>query len=83
MRGGVYGALQLGDQFRHGTVEIAGDVANASPVMRLARLNSDGLKQQGGWHVVGMGDKWDRHPGTDWLTCHADVARLAAGPVGE
>ena len=51
--------------------------------MRLLRLNPNGLKQHGGGEVVGMGDKWNRHPGTDWLIFRADMPHLPAGPVGE
>src|SRR5271157_203710 len=67
LRGGIDGALQLGDQLRNGAVQVVSDVANGSPVMRLPRLNPDGLKQHVGGNVVGMGDKWDRHPGADGL----------------
>jgi len=83
MRGGVDGALQLGDQFRNGALQVASDVPNGPPVTRLLRMNPNGLKQHGGGDVVGMGDKWDRHPGLDGLICGADVPRLPAGPGGE
>ena len=83
MRGGIDGALQLGDQFGNGAVQVVSEVANGSPVARLLRMNPNGLKQHGGGDVVGMGDKWDRHPGTDGLIFRADPPRLPAGPVGE
>jgi hypothetical protein len=83
LRGGIDGALQLGHQIGNGAVQIASDVANGSPIMRLPRLNPDGLKQHGGGEVVGMGDKRDRHPGADGLIFRADVPRLPAGPVSE
>ena len=51
--------------------------------MRLPRLNPNGLKQQVGGEVVGMGDEWDRHPGADGLIFRADPAHLPAGPVSE
>ena len=83
MRGGIDGALQLGYQFRNGAVQVVSDVANRSPVMRLPRMNPNGLKQHGGGDVVGMGDKWDRHPGTDGLIFRVDLPRPPAGPGGE
>ena len=83
MRGGVDGALQLGDQFRNGALQVASDVPNGPPVTRLLRMNPNGLKQHGGGDVVGMGDKWDRHPGTDGFIHRADPPHLPAGPVGE
>jgi hypothetical protein len=82
-RGGVDGALQLGYQFRNGPVQIVSDVANGSPIVRLPRLNPNGLKQHRGGDVVGVGDKWDRHPGTDGLIFRAEVARPPPGPRGE
>jgi hypothetical protein len=83
LRGGIDGALQLGDQFGNGAVQVVSDAANGSPVTRLSRLNPDGLKQHVGGEVVGMGDKWDRHPLADGLIFPAHVPRLPAGPVGE
>jgi hypothetical protein len=83
LRGGIDGALQLSHQIGNGAVQIVSEVANGSPIMRLPRLNPNGLKQLGGGDVVGMGDKWDRHPGTDGLIFRADVPRPPAGPVGE
>src|SRR5664280_635224 len=65
MRGGIDGALQLGYQFWHGAVQVVSDMANGSPVMRLARRNPNRLKQHGGGDVVGMGNEWDRHPAMD------------------
>ena len=83
MRGGVDGALQLGDQFGNRAVQFVSDVANGPPVIRLLRMNPNGLKQHGGGHVVSMGDKRNRHPGTDGLIFAADLPRLPAGPGGE
>ena len=83
MRGGIDGALQLGYQFWHGAVQVVSDMANGSPVMRLARRNPNRLKQHGGGDVVGMGDKWDRHPGMAGLIFGADLPRVPAGPGGE
>ena len=83
LRGGIDGALQLRDQFRNGAVQVVSDVANGPPVARLLRMHPNGLKQHGGREVVGMGDKWDRHPGADGLIFRADVPRPPAGPVGE
>jgi hypothetical protein len=83
MRGGIDGALQLGNQIGNGAVQVVSDVANGSPITRLLRLNPNGLEQHGGGEVVGMGDKWDRHPGTDGLIFRTDVPRPPAGPVGE
>jgi hypothetical protein len=83
MRGGINGTLQLGDQFRDGAVQVASDVANRSPIARLPRMNSDGLKQHGSWNVMGMGDEWDRHPGTDRLIFRSDLPRPPARPGGE
>jgi hypothetical protein len=83
MRGGINGSLQLGYQFRNGTVQVASDVANGSPIMRLLRLNPNSLKKYGGGDVVRVGDKWDRHPGMDRLICCADLLRPPAGPGGE
>ena len=83
LRGGINGALQLGDQIWNGAVQVVSDAANGSPIMRLLRLNPNGLKQHGGGEVVGMGDKWNRHPGTDGLIFRADMPHLPAGPVGE
>ena len=57
MRGGIDGALQLGDQFGNGTVQVVSDLANGSPIVRLARNNPNRLKQDGSGDVVGMGDK--------------------------
>jgi len=83
LRSGIDGALQLGDQVGDGTVQVVSDAANGSPVVRLPRMNPDGLKQRGGGEVVGMGDKWDRHPGTNGLIFRADMPGPPAGPVGE
>lgn len=83
MRGGVDGALQLPDQIRNGAVQVVRDMANRPPVMRLPRMNPNGLKQCGGLDVVGMGDKWDRHPALDGLIYCADLPRLTASPGGE
>jgi hypothetical protein len=83
MRGGIDGALQLGYQFRNWSVKVVSDVANGPPVMRLLWLNPDGLKQYGGGDVVGMGDKWDGHPGLDGLIFRADPLRPPAGSGGE
>ena len=83
MRGGIDGALQLGYQFRNGAVQVVSDAANGSPIMRLPRMNPDGFKQHRGGDVVGMGDKWDGHPGTDGLIFRVDVPRPPAGPGGE
>src|SRR5664279_3554337 len=83
MLGGIDGALQLGYQFRNGAVQVVSDLANGSPIMRLPRMNPNGLKQHGGGDVVGMGDKWDRHPAMDGLILHADLPRVPAGPGGE
>jgi len=83
MRGGVDGALQLADHLGNGTIQVVSDVANRSPVVRLPRLNPDGLKQHGGGDVVSMGDKRDRHPATDGFVGRAYVPRLPAGPEGE
>jgi hypothetical protein len=83
LRGGIDGALQLAHQFGNGAVQVVSDVANGSPVTRLLRLNPNGLKERGGGNVVGMSDKWDRHPGADGLIFRADVPRSPAGPVGE
>ena len=83
MRGGVDGALQLGDQAGNGTVQLVSDVPNGPPVTRLLRMNPNGLKQHGSGDVVGMGDKRDRHPGLDGLIFGADQPRLTAGPGGE
>ena len=51
--------------------------------MRLPRLNPNGLKQHVGGDVVGMSDKWDRHPGADGLIFRVNVPCPPAGPVGE
>jgi hypothetical protein len=83
MLGGIDGALQLGYQFRNGAVQVVSDLANGSPIMRLPRKNPNSLKQHGGGEVVGMGNEWDRHPGTDGLIYRADMPHLPAGPVGE
>ena len=83
MRGGIDGTLQLGDQFGNGAVQVVSDMANRSPIMRLPRRNPDRLKQHGGGDVVGMGDKWDRHPATDGFIFRADLPRVPAGSGGE
>jgi hypothetical protein len=83
MRDTVDGALQLGDQFGNGAVQVVSDVTNGPPVARLLRMNPEGLKQHGGGNVVGMGDKRDRHPGLDGLIFGADLPSLPAGPGGE
>jgi hypothetical protein len=83
LRGGIDGALQLGYQVGNGAVQIVSDAANGSPIMRLQRVDPNGLKEHGGGEVVGMGDKWDRHPGADGLIFRADPPHLPAGPVGE
>ncbi len=83
MRGGMDSALQLGYEFRNGAVQVVSQVANGSPVMRLPRMNPNGLKQHGGGNVVRMGDKWDRHPRVDGLIFRADLPRQPPGPEGE
>ena len=83
LRGGIDGALQLGHQIGNRAFQIVRDAADGSPIMRLLRMNPNGLKQHGGGDVVGMGDKRDRHPGTDGLIFRVDVPRPPAGPVGE
>ena len=83
MRRGIDGALQFGYQLRNGALQVVSDAANGSPIMRRPRLNPNGLKQYGGGDMVGMGDKRDRHPGTDGLLPHADLPRMPAGPEGE
>ena len=83
MRDSVDGALQLGDQLGNGAFQVVSDVTNGPPVTRLLRMNPNGLKQYGGGDVVGMGDKGDRHPGTDGLILGADQPGLPAGPGGE
>jgi hypothetical protein len=75
--------LQLGYQFSNGAVQVVSDLANGSPIVRLPRMNPNGLKQDGGGGVVGMGDKWDGHPATDGLIFRADLPRVPAGPGGE
>jgi hypothetical protein len=82
-RGGIDGALQLSDHFRHGAVQVASDLANASPVARFPRNNPNRLKQRGGGDVVGVGDKWNRHPATDGLIFRADLPHVPSGPGGE
>ena len=52
MRGGVDGALQLGDQFGNGAVQVASDATNGPPVARLLRMNPNSLKQHGGGDVL-------------------------------
>ena len=64
-------------------MQLARNVANGSAVMRLPRLNPNGLKELGRGHVMGVGDKRDRHPGTDGLIFRADMPHLPPGPVGE
>ena len=83
LRGGIDGTLQLGYQIGNGAVQVVSDVANGSPIVRLLRMNANGLKQHGGGDVMGMGDEWDRHPGADGLIFRADVPRPPAGPVSE
>jgi len=83
MRGGIDGTLQLGDQFRNWAVQVASNVANGSPIMRLPRKNPYGMKQHGRGDVVGMSDKRDRHPAADGLIFRADLPRVLASPVGE
>jgi len=83
LRGRIDGALQLGYQFRNGAVQLVSEVANASPVARIPRMNSDRLKQHCGWDVVGMSNKRDRHPSVDRLICRAHLPRPPAGPGGE
>ena len=83
LRGGIDGALQLGYQVGNGAVQVVSDVANGSPIARLLRMNPDSLKQHGCGEVVGMGDKWDRHPGVDGLIFRADMPHSPAGPVGK
>ena len=51
--------------------------------MRLLRINPNGLKQYGGGDVVSMGNKRDRHPGSDGLIFRAKVPRPPTRPVGE
>jgi len=83
MRRGIDGALQLVYQFRNGAVQVVSNMANGAPIPRLPRMDPNGLKQHGGGDVVGVGDKWDRHPGTDGLNFRADPPRPPAGPGGE
>jgi hypothetical protein len=44
VRGGIERTLELGYQFGNGAVQIASDVPDGPPVMRLLWLNSNGLK---------------------------------------
>jgi hypothetical protein len=81
--GGIDGALQLGYQLRNGAVQFASDVTNRSPIVRLERTNPNGLKQHGGGDVVGVGDKWDRHPFPDGLICGVNLPHPPAGPGGK
>ena len=83
MRGGIDGTLQLGYQLRNGAARLVSDVANRSSIMRLLRTNPNGLKQHGGGNVVGMGDKWDRHPFPDRLIGRVDLPCSPAGPGAE
>jgi hypothetical protein len=83
LRSSIDGALQLAYQFRNRAVQVARDVAQRAPVMRLLRTNPNGLKQDGGGNVVAVGDKWDRHPSPDGLILGADAPHLPAGPGGE
>ena len=83
MRGGIDGALYSGYQFRNRAVQFASDVANGSPIVRLLRMNPNGLKQYGGGDVVGMGDKWDRHPGMDGFIFRTELPHPPAGPGSE
>lgn len=83
MRGDLDGTFQLGYQFRNGAIQIVSDAADGPPVMRLPRMNPNGLKQRRGRDVMGMGNEWDRHPRMDGLISRADVAQPPAGPGGE
>jgi hypothetical protein len=83
MRGGVDGALQLGYQLGNRAVQVVSDVANGAPIMRLLRMNSNGLEQRGSGDVVAMRDKWDRHPGMDGFTFRAKLPHPPAGLGGE
>ena len=83
LRGGVDGALQLGNQFRNGPIQLAGDAADRSVVARLQGRHSDGLKQHRGGHVVGVGDKRNRHPAADRLVSGVDLPHAPRGPRGE
>jgi hypothetical protein len=44
LRGGIDGALQLAHQLRNGALQVASDVVNGSPIMRLPRMDPNGLK---------------------------------------
>ncbi|HEY1207421.1 MAG: hypothetical protein ABSH46_14460 [Bryobacteraceae bacterium] len=83
MRGGIDGTLQLGYQLGNGAVQVASEAANGSPVVRLLRLDTNGLKQHSGRDIVGVRDKWNRHPGVDGLILRAHVAQPPAGSGGE
>jgi hypothetical protein len=82
MRGRVNRSLQLPDQFRDRTPQIARQMAYRPPVMRF-RLNSDSLEKQRRRDVPRVGDEWDGHPRADGFVDCTELPRLPACPVGE
>lgn len=80
---GIDGALQFGYEFRNGTIQFVGDAAHRSPIVRLPRMNPNRLKQRGGGDVMGMGNKWHRHPFPDGLVRRVYLPHAPTGPGGE
>jgi hypothetical protein len=82
MRGRVNRPLQLPDQLRDRTPQIARQVAYRPQVMRL-RWNSDSRKKRRRRDVARVGDERDGHPRSDRFMDRTELPRLPACPVGE
>jgi hypothetical protein len=75
-------ALQIPHQVFDRPVLLAGYSTQWPPVVRL-RLDSDGVEQHGGWHVMRVRDEWNAHPGPNRLILEVQPVRAAAGPEAE
>jgi hypothetical protein len=82
MRGRVNRPLQLADQLRDRTPQIARQMPYRPPVMQL-RWNSDSFEKHRRRDVPRVGDEWDGHPRADGFMDRTELPRLPACLVGE
>jgi hypothetical protein len=54
-------------------------MAKGAAVVRLARLDADGLEQYGRRDMMRVGDERERHPGADGFVRCMHAPRVAAG----
>src|SRR5439155_24541884 len=76
------GCFQIANHVGYGPVLRPGNCSHWPTVMPV-RLNADGLEQNIGRHMMGMGDEGNAHPGPYRLVLAPDAASVDAGPEAE